>query len=124
VFSSGLFLALWGGVKAGDEVHAALSEGDVSASRFAQYGDDVCQTMETMRKLVYAFYDQDFSFKDLITRYPDVRPVLTDCLIGNFERDFQQLFKGLSEFAELPTPTTYGKPLTEAPAGPLCASSS
>ena len=63
-----------------------------------------------MRKIVYAFYDEDFSFADLIRKYPHLRPDLTDLLIGNvFEPDFTELFKAVGEFANLPPELSYGK---------------
>ncbi len=118
VFSSGVFLALRSGELAGDLVHAALSDGDVSAARFQGYGEQICGGIEAMRNLVYAFYDQEFSFRELFQRYPDVRPDLTDCLIGHLFRDFQDLFSRVGEFAQLPAPLPHGR----APAP--CASSS
>ncbi len=111
VFSSGVFLALRSGEMAADAVDEALRAGDLSASRFADYGERLCEAIEAMRKLVYAFYDEDFSFREFIRKYPDLRPALTDCLIGNLARDFGPMFKGLEEFADLPEPLKHGTPV-------------
>lgn len=112
VFSSGVFLALKSGELAGDAVHAALEAGDVSAPRFEEYGSQVCEGMEAMRKIVYAFYDHDFSFRELFGKHPEVRGDLTDCLTGNIFRNFDALFAAVGEFARLPPPTPHGRPLT------------
>ncbi len=117
VFSSGVFLALKSGVLAADAVDEALKKGDVSASSFAAYGATFCQGLEAMRKLVYAFYDQEFSIRELITKHPALRGDLTDCLIGNLFRDFTPLFKAVGEFAKVPEPLPYGTPLTADAAG-------
>ena len=111
VFSSGVFLALRSGELAGEAVDAALTAGDFSAAQFAPYGREVCQGLEAMRKLVYAFYDNEFSFRDFVKRFPDLRPDLTDCLIGNLFRDFEPLQAGLATFAKLPEPLAHGGPL-------------
>lgn len=111
VFSSGVFLALKSGEAAADAIHEALDADDVSAERFASYGENLCSGIEAMRKLVYAFYNEDFRFGDLLMKYPDLRPALTDCLIGNLDRDFEPLFTAVAEFAELPQPLPHGRPL-------------
>jgi flavin-dependent dehydrogenase len=114
VFSSGVFLALRGGEMAAEAADSALAAGDYSAARFEDYGRELCHAIEIMRKLVYAFYDQQFSFRDLIMKYPHLKRDLTDCLIGNMARDFEPLFAGISEFARLPEPLTHGRPLVES----------
>ena len=111
VFSSGVFLALRSGVLAGDAVDAALTANDVSAERFAQYGDQVRTEIEAMRGLVYAFYDQDFSFGKLLRKRPELKGDVTDCLIGHLSRDFEEMFKAVSELADLPGKLPYGQPL-------------
>jgi len=108
VFSSGVFLALKSGDLGADAVDRALTEGDVSADRFADYGTTMKQGIEAMRKLVYAFYDADFSFGQVVKAHPHVRGDLTDCLIGDLFRDFDELFAAVSEFAALPEPLSYG----------------
>ncbi|MBI1387813.1 MAG: FAD-dependent oxidoreductase [bacterium] len=115
VFSSGLFLALRGGEMAGEAVDAALTAGDVSAARFSAYGEELCAMMETMRKLVYAFYDTEFRFKDFLMKYPELRGDLTDCLIGYLEKDFNPLFNAIAEFVDLPQPLAHGRPLVPCP---------
>jgi len=110
VFSSGLFLALWSGEKAGDAVHHALLTGDVSAAQFCEYGAQLCHGLEAMRKLVYAFYDHDFNFRTFHTTYPHLRGDLTDCLIGHLFRDFTELFLRIGEFTKLPEPVLHGQP--------------
>jgi flavin-dependent dehydrogenase len=110
VFSSGVFLALRSGEIAGDAAHSALTRGDFSAAQFADYGAHLCQGIEAMRKLVYAFYDHEFSFRDFLDKYPQLQPDLTDCLIGNLFRDFEPLFAGLADFADIPQPLAHGGP--------------
>lgn len=62
-----------------------------------------------MRKLVYAFYDDGFSFGKLIKTHPTQKGPLTDCLIGDlFDRDFTALHTAMREFAELPPVLEYG----------------
>ena len=109
VFSSGVFLALKSGEMVADAADAALSKSDdglPSAEDFQEYSDSLCSHIETMRKIVYAFYDEGFSFGKLIKAYPAVRPRLTDCLIGDVSKDFEELFSRIAEFAMLPEPVT------------------
>jgi flavin-dependent dehydrogenase len=109
VFSSGVFLALKSGELVADAVDAALTAGDTSAKQFEKYGETLCLGIENMRKLVYAFYDSNFSFGSLIKAHPEQRGRLTDCLIGDvFEVDFTELHGAMREFAEVPPVLTYG----------------
>ncbi len=114
VFSSGLMLALKSGVMAGDAVHEALLAQDFSPSRFADYARKLRHGIENMRKLVYAFYDPNFSFRELTDKYPDLAGDVTDCLSGDVDKDFTKLFKAVEEFAEVPDALPYGKPLEPA----------
>ena len=88
-----------------------LLAGDVSARRFGPYAERMCREIESMRKLVYVFYHQSFSFGKLIRANPDIRGDLTDCLIGNLDKDFQQLFQAVEEQAAIPEPLPHGRPL-------------
>lgn len=109
VFSSGVFLALKSGVMLADAADVALREEDLSASRFDDYGQSMRDSIETMRKIVYAFYDEGFSFKDLVMQGDRMRSDLTDCLVGNVDdKDFGDLFEAMSELAELPEPIEHG----------------
>jgi len=116
VFSSGVMLALKSGVMAGDYVHEGLVNGDLSPSHFAEYGSTLRTGVENMRKLVYAFYDPNFSFRDLTMKYPEVAGELTDCLSGDVNRDFTGLWEKISEFVTLPDDLPYGAPLEPAEA--------
>jgi flavin-dependent dehydrogenase len=110
VFSSGVFLALKSGEMAADAVAAALDQGDTSAAAFACYGEELCGHIETMRRIVYAFYDPEFSFAKLIRKHPDLRGRLTDVLIGNVDgKDYTELMRAISELADLPEPLAYGR---------------
>mgnify|MGYP004311919451 CR=1 FL=1 len=65
--------------------------------------------IEIMRKIVYAFYDENFSFKELIKKDMSLRSDLTDCLVGNVEgKDFTDLIEAISDLADLPEPIEYG----------------
>lgn len=120
VFSSGVFLALKSGEIAADAIHEALMIGDTSAEQFQQYGEDLCLAIERMRKIVYAFYHPEFSFGKLVKMHPELRPTLTDLLVGNiFIDQFDELFDAVREICELPAELPYGRQV--APAGALAA---
>jgi len=109
VFSSGVFLALKSGVMLADEIDLALKAGDLSAKSFDRYGKRMQSSIETMRKIVYAFYDKDFSFGDIAKRGDHLRAALTDCLIGNVDdNEFRELFDAMSDLADLPEPIEHG----------------
>ncbi len=109
VFSSGVFLALWSGEKAALAVHAALSGQEENDSFFSDYGRDLCRGIEAMRKLVYAFYDPEFSFATLIKDSPVLQGRLTDCLIGDlFDKDYSELFQAVSRYSKTPDELAHG----------------
>lgn len=110
VFSSGVYLALRSGELAADQVHECLLGGDVSATRFLPYAERMCREIESMRKLIYVFYHPGFSFGKLIRANPEIRADLTDCLIGNLDKDFQRLFDAVAEQAAIPAPLPFGLP--------------
>jgi flavin-dependent dehydrogenase len=112
VFSSGVFLAVKSAEMAADAASEALQQqgGNLTAAHFADYGDRLCSAVETMRKVVYAFYDPNFSFADLVRSHRDLQGDLTDCLIGDLvDRDFGALFEAMKNFASLPEPLTHGR---------------
>ena len=111
VFSSGLMLALKSGVMAAEAVHEALVARDCSPERFAGYAAVLRQGIENMRKLVYAFYDPNFSFGKLTDKYPELADEVTDCLSGDVNKDFSKLWAAIREFAPLPEELPVGQPL-------------
>ena len=113
VFSSGVFIALRSGELGADAVDAALTAGDYSAARFDAYGRELCAGIEAMRKLVYSFYDHEFSFRVFVREYPELAGDLTDCLMGHLFRDFDPLFEAVAKFAAVPPPLAHGTPLLE-----------
>jgi flavin-dependent dehydrogenase len=115
VFSSGVMLALKSGVLAGETVHEGLVNGDLSPEQFTEYGRTIRQGVENMRKLVYAFYDPNFSFKEIIKNYPEAAGEITDCLSGDVNKDFTRLWDQIREFVPLPDDLPYGEPLVEQP---------
>jgi flavin-dependent dehydrogenase len=111
VFSSGLMLALKSGILAADAVHNGLLAGDLSSARFSEYAKALRQGIENMRKLIYAFYDPNFSFRDITHRFPETAGPITDCLSGDVNKDFSRLWEKVSEFVKLPDDLPVGEPL-------------
>jgi flavin-dependent dehydrogenase len=111
VFSSGLLLALKSGVMAADAAHEAITDGDLSAARFTEYGANLREGIENMRKLCYAFYNENFSFGALVKKHPDVAGEVTDCLSGDINKDFSRMFKCIEDFCEVPDSLPLGEPL-------------
>ncbi|HEY5910034.1 MAG TPA: tryptophan 7-halogenase [Verrucomicrobiae bacterium] len=121
VFSSGVMLALKSGSLAADAIRDAFAAGDFSSDRFADYGRLMREGIENMRKLVYAFYDPAFSFRKLTNKYPNLADDITDCLSGDVNKDFSELYRAVAETVEVPAPLPYGLPLPGKPAEAACA---
>ncbi len=110
VFSSGLMLALKSGVMAADAVHQAILDKDFSPERFADYAKSLRLGIENMRKLIYAFYNPNFSFKDVVMKHPEVAGDITDCLSGDVNKDLSNLWKVIANFAPIPDELPVGAP--------------
>ena len=111
VFSSGVFLAVKSAEMAADAADEALKRDQpIKAGDFEEYGERLCSSMETMRQVVYAFYDERFSFAELIKANMHLRGTLTDCLIGDLmDRDYSELLDAMKHFASLPEPLSHGR---------------
>jgi len=98
LFSSGVFLALKSGEFAADAIHAGLSVGQLSATHFDQYLEQQRQAVYSFRRLVRAFYDLTFSFREFLQAYPSLHPLIVDTLVGNVFTDLSPLFRALEEY--------------------------
>ena len=94
-----------------ETIHQGILENDLSPERFTAYGATIREGVENMRKLVYAFYNPDFSFREVIKRFPDAAGAITDCLSGDVNKDFSVLWSQIREFVPLPEDLPYGEPL-------------
>jgi len=93
VYSSGAFLALKSAEIAADAVHHALRCDDVSGERLGIWQSRFDRGVENFRRLVYAFYDDDFHFGRFLGRHPEHRNRITDVLVGNvFNPDAARMF--------------------------------
>jgi flavin-dependent dehydrogenase len=106
-----VYLALRSGELAADTILDARVDGDFRAERFTAYSERMCKEIEGMRALVYVFYDKNFSFGKLVKSNPELRGDLTDCLIGNLDKDFTRLFEAVESQAVIPPRLRHGRPL-------------
>ena len=94
VYSSGLYLALASAELAADCVSEALAADDCSRSRLGRFEPRLIAGVDVIRRLIHAFYDDEFSFRAFLQRFPEQRGALIDCLVGDV------LDKNLSAFKE------------------------
>jgi flavin-dependent dehydrogenase len=105
IYSSGLFLALGSAELAADCIHEALSEEDLSAARLGAFAAPLGRGVEVIRRLIHAFYDPAFRFRDFVQRYPEHRGALIDCLVGNvIDRDMHGFLDALAQMTPPPAP--------------------
>jgi flavin-dependent dehydrogenase len=86
LYSSGVLLALKSGQMAADAICDGLAKRDTSAAQLGQWEADFVQGMERMRRLVCAYYD-GFSFGRFVKRFPHLKGLVTDLLIGDLFKD-------------------------------------
>ncbi|HEV8203244.1 MAG TPA: NAD(P)/FAD-dependent oxidoreductase [Pyrinomonadaceae bacterium] len=105
IYSSGVLLALKMAELAADAIHDAFNHDDFSAARLGQYQTKLDRGIESMRKLVYAFYNDGFSFASFLRKYPEERVHIINLLIGDvFKEGVDAVYGPMSEFAEIPPP--------------------
>jgi flavin-dependent dehydrogenase len=102
LFSTGVFLALKSGEMAADTMHAALEADDVTAARFQDYYRTQRQAVMSFRRLVLAFYNLTFSFREFLQEYPHLHSLVVDTLVGNVFNDLTPLFTALDEYEGRP----------------------
>jgi len=102
LFSTGVFLALKSGEMAADTLHEALLAGDVSGARFDAYYEKQRHAVMSFRRLVRAFYNVTFSFREFLQEYPQLHSLVVDTLVGNVFNDLNPLFTALEEYESRP----------------------
>jgi flavin-dependent dehydrogenase len=101
IYSSGVFLALASGEMAADAIVAGLEADDVSGARLGAFQKRYLKGIRALRKLVYAFYDKEFSFARFLERFPDCREPVVDLLVGNvFRKDVSGLMEALDAYRD------------------------
>ncbi len=105
IYSTGVFLALKSGELAADSVIEAYEKQDFSAVQLGRHGPEYVAAMESLRKLVYAYYDESFSIADFLKRNPEFRSQVVNLLIGNlFRVPVEGLFAAMGRECDLPEP--------------------
>jgi flavin-dependent dehydrogenase len=104
IYSSGLFLALGSAELAAQCIHDALLAHDVSAARLGRFEPRLRSGVDVIRRLIHAFYDPNFSFKQFVDRFPEQRAALIDCLVGNVLKDMRPFTDALSHMTPPPPP--------------------
>ena len=101
VYSSGVFLALKSGEMAADSVVEGLRKGDLSAAQLGSWTPEFKAGMVWIRKLVHAFYTNEFSFGKFMKMHPHYASNLTNLLIGRvFEDGVGKIFEDMDPAIE------------------------
>jgi flavin-dependent dehydrogenase len=103
IYSSGLFLALASAELAAGCVHQALEKEDLSSAQLGAFVEPLWDGVDVIWRLIKAFYDPTFSFRDFAQRFPDHRPALIDCLVGDVVgKDMVAFLEALAEMTPPP----------------------
>ena len=103
MYSSGVFIALKSGEMAADTINEAIASGRSDALNLSKWGDELSAGMQTIRKLVYAFYTPGFSFGKFCKANPTRVNDVTAVLVGDvFKPDVEDLFKPMREMVAIP----------------------
>ncbi len=105
IYSSGVLLALKMAELAANSIHDAFKNNDFSGERLGQFQPQLDEGIESMRKLVYAFYNEGFSFSQFLNKYSDQRVNIINLLMGDvFKEGIDDIYEPMAEFAVIPPP--------------------
>jgi flavin-dependent dehydrogenase len=103
VYSTGVFLGMKSAEMAADAVLDATRAGDLSGQILGRYGPEISSAMESLRKLVHAFYTPGFSFADFVRKHPEHAPRIVDLLTGNvFKPGVRDIFNDMKDYCTIP----------------------
>ena len=98
VYSSGVFLALAGGIRGAEAAVKALENGDASKAALGSWQAEYKNGVENFRKLVYAFYDDGFSIGGFLKDYPQFKRGIVDVLVGDvFKPELDEMFEHMPQ---------------------------
>ena len=101
VYSSGVYLALKSGEMAADAIVEGLRSDDLSAKQLGSWTDEFKEGVVWIRKLVHAFYTDEFSFGQFMKKHPEHAGNLTNLLIGRvFEEGVGKIFDDMTPAIE------------------------
>jgi flavin-dependent dehydrogenase len=111
IYSSGVFMALKTGELAANAINNALAKNDTSATSLSNWGDDLLDGYNSIRKIVYAYYTKGFSFGKFVRQWPQYQKNITDLLIGDvFRPEVKDVFGPMSEYVPFPDLSTIDHP--------------
>jgi flavin-dependent dehydrogenase len=97
LYSSGVLLALRSGQMAADAIIEGLAKGDTSGGQLGRWQAGFDQGIDRMRRLVCAYYE-GFSFGRFVKRFPHLKGLVTDLLIGDlFKDEVDQVWPAMEE---------------------------
>ena len=103
IYSSGVLLALKSGELAADCINDGLAANDLSGERLGRFGPELVAGMEAIRKLVYAFYEKEFSFAWFLKNHPECAQGVIDILSGDvFKEGIEDIFEPMGKMINLP----------------------
>jgi flavin-dependent dehydrogenase len=106
IYSSGVLLALKSGELAADCINDGLTANDLSGQRLGAFGPELVAGMEAIRKLVYAFYNKEFSFAWFLKNHPECTQGVIDILSGDvFKEGVEDIFEPMGKMIDLPSST-------------------
>jgi geranylgeranyl reductase family protein len=101
IYSSGVYFALKSGEMAADAIVAGLANNDLSAKQLSCWCEDFEGGVQWVRKLVHAFYTNDFSFGRFMKQHPQHSGNLTDLLIGRiFHESAGDIFEDMDPWLD------------------------
>ena len=101
IYSTGVFLALKSAELAADSIVTGLRQGDTTAEVLGQWTAEYNAGVLLFRKMVDAFYTNEFSFAEFIKAHPEHQRNLTDLLIGRaFATGADRIFQDLDPALE------------------------
>src|SRR5206468_1293508 len=93
------------GELAADSIHDAFKNDDFSGARLGHYQAKLDRGIESMRKLVPAFYNEGFSFSQFLNNYPEQRVNIITLLMGDvFKAGMDDIYEPMADFAVIPPP--------------------
>lgn len=98
IYSSGVYFAMRSGELAADAVLEGMAKNNLSAAQLGKWAAEFDHGTNWIRKLVGAFYTEEFSFGSFLKSHPEHNANLTDLLIGRiFHENAGRIFDDMDQ---------------------------